>query len=315
MDATITEMRAVSPSGEGIRRLDEAFAYCARITAEHYENFPVASLFLPAEKRAYIQSIYAFSRTADDFADEGVELPGARLKKLEEWEDLLSACYEGEASHPIFIALRETVQRNDIPHQLLVDLLSAFRQDVVQQRYATFEELLSYCTRSANPVGRIVLRIFGYREDSLFGLSDNICTALQLANFWQDISLDRAKDRLYIPLEDLERFGVPVGGWRDGVESAATRELMKFQVERTKELFWAGSELPARVDRDLHVELKLVWLGGMAILRSIEKSGFRTFSLRPILGTFQKMIILSRALFINDLTKFGKKKPWWDLTP
>src|SRR5215510_13029363 len=190
--------------------LDEAFAVCERRVRSHYENFPVG-LFVPKPKRRYVHALYAFARAADDFADEKA-YEGMRQEKLDQWEARLHAAYRGEAEDPIFIALGETVRRLEIPKPLLLDLLSAFRQDTVKSRYDTWEELLDYCRRSADPVGRLVLLVFGYRDSpDLAPLSDSICTGLQLANHWQDVAVDLRKDRVYIPRELRERFGV--GEW------------------------------------------------------------------------------------------------------
>ena len=293
--------------------VDEAFAYCASLTEAHYENFPVASLFLPAEKRPYVQALYAFSRSADDFADESHRSTQERLDALNAWEDQLLQCYEGNGEHPVFVALRETVKNLNLPIDPFKDLLSAFKRDVVQNRYNTFDDLLSYCACSANPVGRLVLMIFGYRDEKLLQLSDHICTALQLANFWQDIAIDRQKDRLYIPLEDMERFGYSLGEWKNGILGNTFKELMKFQVERTRELFYRGAELPSLVERDLQLELKLVWFGGMSILKKLDRIKYDVVHHRPVLKGFNKAMILLRALFVNNLTRFGKKKELWDL--
>ncbi len=294
--------------------LDEAFSVCAAITNAHYENFPVASMFLPQEKRPYIQAIYAFSRIADDFADEQRRTSESRLHDLNDWETQLLQCYEGKAEHPVFIALAETVKRLNIPIEPLKDLLIAFKRDVTQNRYETFEDLLSYCQCSANPVGRLVLMIFGYRDEQLYKLSDNICTALQLANFWQDVAVDLEKDRLYLPLEDMKRFGYSEQDWERKIFNPQFKELLKFEVERTKEMFYQGSELPSIVDRDLQLELKLVWFGGMSIVRKIEKAGFDVFTKRPKLSTPNKVGILMCGLFINNLSQYKRKKKPWDLT-
>lgn len=294
--------------------LDAAFEHCARITNAHYENFPVASLFLPQEKRPYIQAIYAFSRIADDFADEHVRPASERLSDLQDWEDQLVRCYEGEAEHPVFVALRESVKRLNIPIEPLKDLLTAFKQDVTQNRYQTFDDLLGYCRNSANPVGRLVLMIFGYREEELYKLSDNICTALQLANFWQDISVDLKKNRLYLPLDDVKTFAYSEQDWTNRVENKNFKDIIRFQVERTKQLFYEGAELPLRVDRDLQLELKLVWFGGMAILKKIERQQYQVLSYRPTLSPMNKLMILLRALFINNVSRYGRKRPSWDLT-
>lgn len=293
--------------------IDEAFRYCARVATAHYENFPVASLFLPADKRPYIQAIYAFSRVADDFADEQDRLPAERLANLDDWERMLRECYQGKAEHPVFIALGETVRQNRIPIEPLLDLLAAFRRDVTQSRYESFDDLLGYCRCSANPVGRLVLMIFGHREEALFALSDRICTALQLANFWQDVFVDAARNRLYIPLEDMRRFGYAEASWLGRVPGKGYKELMKFEIERTKGMFYEGAELPRLVEKELQVELKMVWLGGMSILRLLEKRGLDT-GRRPSLGTLRKIMILVRALLVDDLSRYGRKKKQWDLT-
>jgi squalene synthase HpnC len=293
--------------------VDEAFEYCARVTNAHYENFPVASLFLPGEKRPYIQAIYAFSRTADDFADELERSAKERLDALENWEEQLRQCYDGHAEHPVFIALRETVRDLDIPIEPLKNLLAAFKRDVTQNRYETFDDVLSYCSCSANPVGRLVLMIFGYRDEQFFQRSDKICTALQLTNFWQDVAIDKKKDRLYIPLEDMKKFDYSLDSWNNEILDGQFRDLMKFQVERTRTLFYAGAELPSMVERDLQLELKLVWFGGLSILRKLDKVKYNVFRRRPSLTTLDKAIILLRGLLLNDLSKFGRKKESWDL--
>ncbi len=293
---------------------DEAFEYCEQLTRSHYENFPVASLFIPEAKRPYLQTLYAFSRTADDYADEPGLAAGERLARLNVWEEMLERCYNGEADHPVFIALRETIVRTRIPIQPLRDLLAAFRQDVVRQRYASFDDLLGYCRCSANPVGRMVLMMFDHRTEELFNLSDNVCTALQLANFWQDLAIDALNDRCYLPLEDLRRFGVTEDDWKSGRMSEGFQKLMQFEVERTRAMFYAGAELPALVDKDLQVELRLVWFGGMAILRMLERARFDVYHRRPSIGFGGKARILLRALAVPDLTRYGRKKKAWDLT-
>jgi phytoene synthase len=293
---------------------DEAFAYCAAITNAHYENFPVASLFLPEEKRPYIQAIYAFARIADDFADELKRPADDRLRDLNEWEEKLRLCYLDSAEHPVFVALNETVKRNNIPIEPLLNLLTAFKRDVTQNRYETFDDLLGYCSCSANPVGRLVLMIFGHRDERLFSLSDNICTALQLTNFWQDVAVDVQKDRLYIPIEDMARFGYPVEKWKTGVPDEDFRRLMKFQVDRTRQLFFQGAELPSLVEKELQLELKLVWFGGMSVLKRLEKIHYDVFHHRPVLKWNHKLQILSRAMLTGNLARPRKRKQAWDLT-
>lgn len=311
MDATL-----IGKQTSGIT-IDQAFDYCAAITNSHYENFPVASLFLPEDKRPYIQAIYAFSRTADDFADELTRPEADRLADLDNWDDQLQRCYAGEASHPVFIALAETVRSMNIPIDPLRNLLVAFRRDVTQRRYETFEELLNYCTYSANPVGRLLLMVFGHRDEQLFILSDRICTALQLANFWQDISVDLAKDRLYIPQEDLRRFGYTEGEWKTMLFSKAFQSMMRFEVDRTLDLFIDGAELPSLVQKDIQIELKLVWLGGVSILRKIQRQRYNVYRRRPNLSSMNKLGILAKAFCVGNLARYGSKqkpKEPWDLT-
>ena len=297
-----------------IYTLDEAFAYCAVLTESHYENFPVASLFLPAEKRPLIQALYAFSRTADDFADEPGCSHDERIQLLNDWEIKLQNCYDGTVEHPVFIALREVIRKHDLPINPLRDLLTAFRRDVTQTRYQSFDDLMTYCACSANPVGRLMLMIFGYRDEELFKLSDAICTALQLTNFWQDVKVDLLKDRLYIPLDDMSTFGYSENDWKMKIANTEFTTLMKFQVDRTREMFYAGAELPALVDRDLQLELKLVWFGGMSILQMLDRSRYDVFAHRPSLRFSNKLMILLRGLVINDLVHYKRKKPIWDLT-
>ncbi len=267
---------------------------------EHYENFPVGSLLVPKSKRRHVYSIYAFARTADDFADEGYETSGLsvteRLAALDDWESKLEDCFRGQANHPIFVALGETVRELDLPIQLFRDLLSAFRQDVVKRRYADFDEVLDYCRRSANPVGRLILRLFGYRDERLSHLSDCICTALQLANFWQDVAVDVRKDRVYLPADEMARHGVTLDDLRDKRFSDRYASLLEFQVERTKELFERGRSLPSQVRGRLAVELRLTWLGGMRILEKIEAMSYDTLNGRPTITTADKISLLARSL-------------------
>jgi len=305
-----------SPSAHSSVSIEDAFAYCASITQGHYENFPVASLFLPEEKRPYVQSLYAFARKADDFADEGKLPESERLASLNQWEDQLKQCYDlspGEITHPVFIALRETVSRLAIPIDPLLQLLLAFKMDVTKHRFSDFDEILHYCRHSANPVGRLVLMIFGYNDEKLFTLSDNICTALQLANFWQDVAIDLQKNRVYIPQSDLLKFAVTEQNLRQRLVDGRFKALLEFEVGRTRELFYRGAELPRLVDKDLRLELKLVWFGGMTILRKIERAGYDVLYRRPSIHALNKFSILFNGLFRNDLSRY-KRKPQWDLT-
>ena len=223
----------------------ESFDYCEKIAYEHYENFPVASRFIPAEKRPFIAAIYAFARAADDFADEPGYTQAERIESLNRWDELLARCYEGESSHPVFVAIAETVERFQIPKDLFQNLLTAFRSDVTTRRYASFEQVLDYCSFSANPIGRLVLLLFNYRSELMMMHSDNICTALQLTNFWQDISVDILKDRLYLPKEDLDQFGVTEEEILSQNPTPRFRKLLSYEVARTERLFPKASWLDA----------------------------------------------------------------------
>ena len=276
---------------------EDAFAYCERLTSSHYENFPVASRLIPAKQRLHVSAIYAFARTADDFADEPGMTNAERLEELRSWDRQLAACYSGEARHPVFVALRRTVEEHQIPIELLRALLQAFEADVTVHRYVTFEQVLGYCRNSANPVGRLVLLLFGYRDESLHRLSDDICTALQLTNFWQDLRIDLERDRVYLPHEDLLRFAYTEAELFRRSFTPAFKALMAFEVERTDELFRRGKPLLAEVGKDLRLELRLTWQGGREILRLIRRQDFDVFRRRPKLSARGKLKILFTALF------------------
>src|SRR5262245_32300253 len=271
MSATI---KSLNPVGFAPSDVTEAFAHCERIAREHYENFPVGSLLVPKSKRKHVYSIYAFARTADDFADEGYGSSGLtdadRLAALDDWDRRLEDCYRGSADHPIFVALAETVKELDLPIKLFSDLLSAFKQDVLKRRYTNFDEVLDYCDRSANPVGRLILLLFDYRDERLHLLSDCICTRLSLANFWQDVEVDLRKDRIYLPQDEMARFGVTIHDLTEKRFSRQYRALLELQVARTKMLFERGRILPALVGGRLAIELRVTWFGGMRILEKIE---------------------------------------------
>ena len=273
--------------------VDEAFAHCEARVRSHYENFPVG-LFVPRERRPYVHALYAFARAADDFADEAM-YEGMRREKLDQWEQRLHAAYRGEAEDPIFVALGATVQRLGIPKELLLDLLSAFRQDTVKSRYDTWDELLDYCRRSANPVGRLVLLVFEQQDPELPAWSDAICTALQLANHWQDLAVDLHKDRIYLPRELRDHFGVPEWDLNAGRLTDGFRACLGEAVARTRALFAQGRPLCDRVGRELRFEMRLTWLGGSSILDGIEAVGYDVFRRRPHHGPLGKARLAWRA--------------------
>lgn len=273
-----------------------AFAFCEQLAKSHYENFPVASFLIPREKRPYVWSIYAFARIADDFADEGETPAERRLEMLNDWGQHLDECFMGNATHPVFIALTETVRKFSIPKKPLADLLAAFRMDVTTKRFPRFDDLTYYCGHSANPVGQLVLYVFENATERMVTLSDHICTALQLANFWQDVSVDWQKGRLYIPLEDVMRFGYTEHDLEGKVADERFRKLMAFEVGRTRDLFVAGKPLLREATPDLHLELNLTWRGGMKILEKIEALHYDVLHTRPAISAVDKLSIFSRSL-------------------
>ncbi len=275
--------------------LGEARAYCQRLATTHYENFHVASWFLPARLRPHFHSIYAYCRIADDLGDE-VGNREQSLALLELWGRELDACYRGEARHPVFVALAETIGECDIPQKPFADLLVAFRQDQTVTRYPTMSDVLDYCTYSANPVGRLVLYACGYRDAEMFRLSDDTCTALQLANFWQDVVSDYKRERIYIPLADMERFGVTEKTIAQREPTPAFRELMRHEVDYARQLFQGGLPLIAMVDRELALDLDLFSRGGLEILRAIEQRQYDSLTARPVISKARKVGLLVRAL-------------------
>lgn len=291
--------------------MPSASRYCQWLAATHYENFPVASWLIPAALRPHVAAIYAFARTADDFSDEESDPPRA-LARLAQWGEQLEQCVKGQARHPVFIALHDTIRAYDLPIQLFRDLLTAFTRDVTVHRYTTWDDLLTnYCRYSANPVGRLVLWLFGYRDPELHRLSDRICTALQLTNFWQDLAIDLHKDRLYVPQEVMARHGVTERDFMSRVVDDRFRAAMTEAADVTEALFHEGAALPERLRRAetaaprpagqrlrgrLRWELRATWLGGMTILRRTRAVGYDTFRRRPALTTVDKLVIAMRAL-------------------
>jgi hydroxysqualene synthase len=272
-----------------------AFAFCSELANRHYENFPVASLLMPKRLRRHVAALYAFARIADDFSDEP-EYEGVRRERLLEWRQQLDEVGVKAPTHPVFLALGATLKELDLPKQPFDDLLSAFLQDTEKKRYATFDEVADYCRRSANPVGRIVLMIHGFRDEELFRYSDAVCTALQLANFWQDVSVDLKKDRIYIPEEDFAAHGYSEADLRMGVYNERFKNLMKFQVARTRALFEQGRPLLSRVKFPLTTELRMTWLGGMQILKKIHRLDFDVIRTRPALKKREWIPLAARAL-------------------
>ncbi len=272
----------------------EAQEYCRRLARSHYENFSVATWFLPKRLQQHFFNVYAYCRISDDLGDE-VGDANASLKLLDQWETELDACYAGSPRHPVFVALAETVRVCQIPKHEFGDLLTAFRQDQTVTRYATFEDLLGYCKNSANPVGHLVLYVCGYRDAERQKLSDFTCTALQLANFWQDVSVDYAKGRVYLPLEDLRRFGVQESDIEAQRNTPQFIEMMKFEVERAREWFRQGLPLVNKVNRELAVDIELFSRGGEEILKAIARQGYAVLGRRPAISKLRKLALVARA--------------------
>ena len=264
---------------------------------DHYENFPVASVALPRRFREPVRWVYHFARSADDFADEG-DLPDAeRLQRLAEYRALLAVIGRGETPpHPILGPLAGVIRRHDIPLMLFDDLLSAFEQDVTVKRYATYADLADYCRRSAIPVGRILLHIFGQAEPRNLACSDGICTALQLVNFWQDVAVDWHKGRVYLPLEDLARFGVSEAQIAAGRADGRWQALMAFEVDRALRMLQGGAPLGMALPGRLGLEIRLIVLGGETVLRKIHAARGDVFAQRPVVSAFDMLRVLPRAL-------------------
>ena len=280
--------------------IDEARAYCAHLARTHYENFSVATWFLPKRLRQHFYNVYSYCRISDDLGDE-VGDTTASLELLDQWQRELDACYEGSPKHPVFVALAETVRQFDIPKHEFSDLLIAFRQDQTVTRFETFNDVLGYCRYSANPVGHLVLYLCGYRDRERQQLSDYTCTALQLANFWQDVSVDYEKGRIYLPLEDLRRFNVAEDTIAQKQNTAAFCEMMKFEVERAHDWFRQGRPLVGRVDHELAIDLDLFTRGGQEILNAIARQGYAVLGNRPAISKTRKLALVARAA-IGKLT-------------
>ncbi|HEV8121238.1 MAG TPA: squalene synthase HpnC [Candidatus Polarisedimenticolia bacterium] len=290
-----------SPIPADAPALLEADRVCARLTRRHYENFPVASLLVPRALRPSLRAIYAFARTADDIADEpaapGERLDQAeRLRRLDAWERMLRRAFEGDVEHPVFVALAAARSRHGLPLQPFLDLLAAFRLDVVKSRHPDQASLLDYCRLSANPVGRLVLHLFARRDENLLPLSDALCTGLQLANHWQDVAVDAARGRIYLPAEARLRHGVREETLAAGPATAEMRALLREMVGWTRGFFAAARPLPERVKGSLRFELRLTREGGLRVLERIEAAGYDVWRRPPRLTPLDASFVLARAL-------------------
>ncbi len=287
--------------------IDQAFADCTRLATTHYENFSVLSWFLPRALRPHFSSIYAFCRHTDDLGDEGATTPNERLALLDAWETDLRRCFApgGQPEHHYLIALRETIWRFDLPDEPFLRLIEANRMDQRANRYPTYADLRRYCEHSANPVGRLVLMLYGYRDAERQRRSDAICTALQLTNFWQDVARDyHERNRIYLPLEDLARFGYNEEELARGEVTPAFRALMAFEGTRARRLFYAGMPLLERLGGLPRRAVALFAFGGLEVLAAIERRGYDVFSGRPALSSRRKFWLMARvALPMPGATK------------
>jgi squalene synthase HpnC len=272
--------------------LAEARDFCLRLARDHYENFVVASLFVPRRMRCHFTNLYAYCRISDDLGDEIPDRDEA-LRLLDWWDGQLADCFNGRPEHPVFVALRETIEEFSLPKAPFADLIHAFRQDQTKMRYETYDELLEYCRYSANPVGRLVLYLFGHRDEERQRLSDCTCTALQLANHWQDIAQDLLqRNRIYLPAEDMRRFQYGEDDLRREVCDRRFAGLMAFEVERARALFHQGLALSALVRGRLAVEVGMFGHSGLKLLGKIESAGYDVFHRRPTLSKWDHIRIL-----------------------
>ena len=275
--------------------LAEADRYCGALARRHYENFTVGSALLPRRLRKHFFAVYSFCRWADDLGDELGD-PRRSLKMLEWWRTELDRCYENVPIHPVFVSLHETIRQFEIPREPFDNLIDAFIQDQTVTRYESFPQLLDYCSRSANPVGRLVLYLCGHSDARRQQLSDFTCTALQLTNFWQDVSRDLDKDRVYLPREDMDRAGYRYEDLLARRYTPAFRDLLELEVQRARDLFGVGLPLIDLLDGPLRLDIQLFSQGGIAILNKIAAQDYNVLDRRPALSRAEKMAMTSMWL-------------------
>jgi squalene synthase HpnC len=292
----LKELKRFGPDGgyAPVRPAD-AWGYCSRLARSHYENFSVATLLLPRRLLRHFHAVYAYCRWADDLADEAGGGPYA-LNLLRWWREELLRCYQGEPRHPVMVALQYTIRKFAIPPDPFLNLLFAFEQDQIVKRYRTYEQLLGYCRNSANPVGHLVLYLCGVYSSANAALSDHICTALQLANFWQDVARDLDIDRVYLPEEDRFQFGYGEADLEARRYTEAFVELLRFEVDRTRDLFYRGLPLLDRLPVEVQPDIELFVRGGLAILRKIERCRYNVWAARPKLAKWEKAALISGLL-------------------
>ena len=274
-------MKGLASGSEGGITVEQAYARCALLAQTHYENFTVGSWLLPRDKRPHMYAIYAYCRGVDDLGDE---YEGNRMDAIDAWEEDLERCYDGTPSHPFMVALQQTIRDFDIPIEPFRMLVKANRMDQTVTRHQTYDDLERYCQHSANPVGHLVLYLFGYRDEERQALSDHTCTALQLTNFWQDVARDYEMGRVYLPVEDMERFGYTEDMLSAGEFNSQFGDMMAFEVERARDLFRRGLALVDTLDGRLKLDVTLFSCGGSRILDAIQKQGYDVLGRRPTIS-------------------------------
>jgi squalene synthase HpnC len=292
-----TELEHWGPqSAASVPSESEAAAYCRKLATSHYENFPLVSWLLPKGLHQHFYNVYAYCRWADDLGDEVGDTAKA-LELLNWWRGELAACYDGQARHPVFVALRSTIDEFSIPQRPFEDLISAFEQDQSVTEYATFDQLHGYCRRSADPVGRLVLHLCRQHTDQNVAWSDSICTGLQLANFWQDVARDYEIGRIYLPREDYERFGYRREDFNASLINPPFLDLMKFEVDRARQFLTNGLPLVEQLPGRLQIDIDLFARGGLRILERIEQIGYRVWETRPKVTKWDAVRLLCGAMW------------------
>jgi len=281
---------------EGINSIEEAYSNAIKLAVEHYENFPVISFFMPRKLHKHIAIIYWFARVSDDIADEGDIPDGQRIERLDEFERQLGRCLEGKPSGELWNALRNTINMFELKKEYFYDLLSAFRQDITQKRYKNFDELLDYCRRSANPVGRIILQLSGIKNPECYKYSDLVCTALQLINLYQDVSIDYKKGRIYIPVDEMKKFGVNESSIASEKADNNFKDLMKFQLKRNMKMFVEGAYLIEILPYKLKYQVSWTIHGGKKILYKIIDMDYDILKKRPYLSKIDYLLLMLKGL-------------------
>lgn len=284
----------------GNDEIELGFKKAVQFTKSHYENFPVLSIFVKKELRKFVAIIYQFARQADDIADEGTSAPNERLKKLNYYEDSLKKSLNSDIKDDFWKALKFTIHTKNLTSDNFFSLLKAFKQDVLKNSYQDYDELLDYCNKSANPVGRIILELNNIRDSDAFSYSDKICTALQLSNFWQDVKIDLEKERIYLPINEMNMFNYSSEDLRGNKYNDQFTKLLKYEIDRTKKLFEEGRNILSFLPFGLRIQILTTIKGGELILRKIEENNYNVFFIRPTITKFEFL-----KLFLSSII-FGK---------